>query len=262
MPRSAFALLTLVCLGVFVSGEDVSPVGDTVTVAPMGAVQPALACGADGKLYLAYGADDGNKERQAFLCTSEDSGKTWSEPELVSEGAFSIMAGNTRGPQIALIDDTIVVTAFANFKKGDDQHLYCFRKRAKDKRFAAVRVTGSSARDMEGLHHMMVDGQGTMHVVWMDARSGGTEPWYASSATEGKSFKGEVAVYTAPGGTICPCCQPTVAGSGKTVVVQFRNKIRNLRDGADYNDMYAAVSTDGGKKWKTNRLDDRERWKG
>ena len=79
---------------------------------------------------------------------------------------------------------------------------------------------------------------------------------------DGKSFKGETAVYTAPGGSICPCCQPTVAGNGRTVVVQFRNKLRNLKDGADYNDMFTAVSTDGGRKWKVTRLDDRERWKG
>jgi hypothetical protein len=259
--RTLPAFVALLCACITSVAQDAPQVGEPVSIAAAGAVQPALACESAGKLHVVYGADkDG--QRQIFLKSSEDNGDTWSEPELVSEGAFTVMAGNTRGPQIALSGETIVVTAFASFNKNEDKHLYCFRKRPKDKRFTVTRVTDKSARDMEGLHHMVADAEGTLHVVWMDARSGGTEPWYAYSDNEGKSFKGECAVYTAPGGTICPCCQPTVAASGKTVVVQFRNKIRNLKDGADYNDMYAAVSTDKGRKWKVSRLDDRERWKG
>ena len=154
-----------------------------------------------------------------------------------------------------------MVTAFAAFSKGDDVHLFCFRKRAKDKRFTAVRVSSTKARDMESLHHMIVDSDGNMHVVWMDARSGGAEPYYATSSNEGKSFKGETAAYTSPTGSICPCCAPSVAAEGKTIVIQFRNKLKGA-GGQDFNDMHAAVSTDGGRKWSVKRLDDRERWKG
>ena len=251
------ATAALFCLVTTVVAEDApSP----VTVASeTGANQPALAVDSEGKLYLAYGAGD---PTQIWLRTSTD-GKEWSEPTLVSEGAYEAMSGNTRGPRIALIEDTIVVTAFANFRDGEKKHLYCFRKRAKDKKFTAVRVSSDAARDMEGLHDMTVDGNGTMHVVWMEARSGGAEPYYACSTSEGKSFKSEQAVYSAPDGSICPCCAPSISASddGKTIVIQFRNKLK-AADGQYYNDMHAAVSTNKGRKWSTERLDDRDRWKG
>jgi len=267
MPRILVAALLLLAASVLTTaqdggaGEKLPAIGELNTVVPdRAAVQPALAADANGKLHVVYGADKDGL-RQIFLRTSTD-GAAWSEPELVSEGAYEVMAGNTRGPSIGISDDTVVVTAHACFKKGEDKHLYCFRKRAKDKRFTATRVSGDRGKDMEGLHHMVVDAEGTVHVTWLDSRNGGAEPWYASSNNQGKSFKGEMAVYTAPGGSICPCCAPSVAAQGKTIVVQFRNRLKNMRDGADYNDMYAAVSTDAGKKWNCNRLDDRERWKG
>lgn len=250
------ALLLLTSVSVISAEDAVEPV---IVAAEAGACQPALAVDADGKMYLAYG--DGSP-MQIWLRTSTD-GNEWSEPELVSEGAFDVMSGNTRGARVAVIDDTVVVTAFAAFSKGEKKHLYCFRKRARDKKFSAVRVTSGSARDSEGLHDMHVDGKGTMHVVWMETRSGGTEPWYAYSTSEGKSFKGEQGVYTSPSGSICPCCAPSITAGddGKTVVIQFRNKLKGP-DGEFYNDVHAAVTTNAGRKWSVERMDDRNRWKG
>jgi hypothetical protein len=220
-----------------------------------GAVQPSLAVDSEGKLYLAYGA--GGK---FWLRTSEDA-KTWSEPVSVSEGMDAVMAGNTRGPRVAIADEVVVVTGFAKSGK-DGFHLYCFRKDKRDDEFKAHRVTDAKAKDAEGLHDMCVDDDGTVHVTWMDARSKGAEPWYAYSTNEGKTFKGHTAAYSSPDGSICPCCAPGIAAADDTIVVQFRNKLRLPRDGQDYNDMYAAVSDNKGRKWEVNRLDDRERWKG
>ncbi|MCA8916997.1 MAG: exo-alpha-sialidase [Planctomycetes bacterium] len=263
--RSMVALMLLVLVAGFTTAQDAEgarpEVSQPVTAASeKAAVQPALAADADGKLYLAYGVQADST--QIYLRASADAGSTWSEPELVSDGADKVMAGNTRGPRIALIDGTIVITAFAVFRKGDDAHLYCFRKSAKDKQFKAARVSDPKAKDMECLHDMCVDSKGNIHVVWLDARSGGAEPYYATSSNEGKSFKGETAVYTSPTGGICPCCAPSIAAEGKTVVVQFRNKLLKLGEKQAYNDMHTAVSTDGGRKWNVKRLDNRERWKG
>jgi hypothetical protein len=170
-----------------------------------------------------------------------------------------------RGPRVAVLaDGTIAVTFFAKFSKGEENHLYCFRKGPKDKAFRGLRVTSPAAKDAESMHDMCADDEGNLHAVWQDSRGGkGSAPWYAKSTDGGKSFKGELATMTSLSG-ICPCCCPSISASedGKTVMVQFRNKLKGA-DGADYDDMYAAVSTNAGKRFNpVIKLDSRERWKG
>jgi hypothetical protein len=236
---------------------------DNRAVADAGATQPVVAADAEGKLYVAYAAGE---PRQVFLKTSTD-GKTWSEAEKVTVDAFQVMAGMTRGPRLAVTKDgTIVVTACARLRKDDEVHVYCYRKGPKDKTFAGTRVTTAAAKDHEGMHDMVADAEGDIHVTWLDGREAtrGNHLWYARSSHEGKTFKGEVMVYKSPSGSVCPCCAPSIATSanGKTVVIQFRNKLKASGGGPDVHDMYTAVSTDEGKRFATARLDDRERWKG
>jgi len=259
--RIAIALALMLSLTAVVNAGDPP---QTSEAAEAGAIQPAIAADAKGKLYLAYVLGD---PRQCWFKTSDD-GKQWSEPEKVSVNAYSVAAGMTRGPRIALAkDDTVVITLCAKLTKQDEMHVYCYRKGTKDKAFAGARVASANAKDHEGMQDMAVDAQGDVHVTWLDSRDGGkgNQPWYARSSNGGKTFKGEVMAYKAPGGSICPCCAPSIAVSsdGKTVAIQFRNKLKPAAgSGADVHDMYTAVSTDGGKRFKETRLDDRERWRG
>lgn len=257
--RIAIVLCLLLGISVVSHAQD----GAIEAITDAGAIQPAIVADTDGKLYVAYAMGD---PRQVFLKTSDD-GKTWSEAEKVSVDAFSVLAGMTRGPRIAATKEgAIVVTACAKLRKDDDVHVYCYRKGPKDKAFAATRVTTPAAKDHEGMHDMVADGEGNIHVAWLDSREAarGNHVWYARSTNGGKTFKGETIAYKSPSGSICPCCAPSIATSsnGKTVAIQFRNKQKAAAGGPDVHDMFTAVSTDGGKKFAATRLDDRERWKG
>lgn len=256
-----FGILTFSSAGIAQDKPSRAPV-DAVVQA--GAGQSAIAADKDAKLYLAYAAGD---PPQCWLKTSSDGGKTWLEAEQVSQGMVSVMASMTRGPRVGVCKDGgVVVTLHAKADKNGQPHLYCFRKGPKDKAFAGRRVTGGESRDMEGMQDMAVDGEGRLHVAWLDSRDGkGNQPYYARSEDGGKTFKAETAIYQSPTGSICPCCAPSIAASsdGKTVVIQFRNQLKPASgEGANCNDEYSAVSTDGGRKFATMRLDDRERWHG
>src|SRR5205085_10647001 len=53
-------------------------------------------------------------------------------------------------------------------------------------------------------------------------------------------------VYTSPSGSVCECCQPSVAiGSDGVIHVMFRNSLAGNRD------MYVADSSDDGQTWSS-----------
>ena len=241
-----------------VSGED-----SAISLVAENAYQPSIATDAKGNVYVVFG-QGAQDTRQIMLSISKDAGKTFSEAERVSVDAVACFASMERGPRVVVLDDgAVAVTCFAKLAKGGEFHLYCYRKGPKDKAFRGVRVS-QAAKDAESMHDMCPDGKGNLHVVWQDSRDGkGNAPWYAQSTDGGKSFKGELATVVAQGG-VCPCCCPSISASqdGKTVVVQFRHKLKG-NDGADYNDMHASVSQNSGKRFDpVYRLDSRERWKG
>jgi hypothetical protein len=254
---AAAVVLALLPTGTLV-GEEASP-----SPVAENAFQPAVTCDKNGTVYLVFG-QGAQDARQIMLSISKDGGRTFGQAERVSVDAVACFASMERGPRVAVLDDgALAITCFAKLAKGGESHLYCYRKGAREKAFRSVRVS-IGAKDAESMHDMCVDGKGNLHVVWQDSRSGkGNAPWYAQSTDGGKSFKGELATVETRDG-VCPCCCPSIFASsdGKTVVIQFRNKLRG-KDGAEYNDMYAAVSQNGGKRFDpAYRLDSRERWKG
>ena len=67
----------------------------------------------------------------------------------------------------------------------------------------------------------------------------------ASSNDGGQTWSENRQIYSSPSGTVCECCHPSVAIDSKgTIYVMWRNAVAGNRD------MYAAVSSDGGKTFK------------
>jgi hypothetical protein len=94
----------------------------------------------------------------------------------------------------------------------------------------------------------MASGPGNvLFTAWLDLRAlipgkEGSELYGAVSSDGAKTWSRNIVVYRSPGGSICPCCHPSVAFDGiGTVYVMWRNSLMGARD------MYLAVSTDGGK---------------
>ena len=94
----------------------------------------------------------------------------------------------------------------------------------------AINDTPKAAR--EGLHAMSADGDGHLAAVWLDDRGvKGKRLYGAFSNDEGRTWSRNVMLYESPEGTICECCDPSLAVMGRgEFVVMWRNKLGGSRD--------------------------------
>lgn len=201
-----------------------------VSLAPHGR-QPRAAVSAAGVIAVVYG--EGN---QIFCRTSTD-GRDYGAATLVGE-VPSLLLGGRRGPQIAAAGSAFVVTAIG--KQGD---LVAWRSRDAGQSWVGPTVVNDkpgSAR--EGLHGLAGGGAGSVHVVWLDLRVDRTQVYMAASRDGGQSWGPNRLVYESPDGTVCECCQPTVAADDReAVAIMWRNLLAGKRD------MYLVRSSDGGR---------------
>jgi hypothetical protein len=81
-----------------------------------------------------------------------------------------------------------------------------------------------------------------VHVVWLDLRDDRMKVYTAASRDGGKNWGTNRLAYESPDGTVCECCQPSVAADDRgTVAVMWRNLLGGRRD------MYLVRSSDGGR---------------
>lgn len=203
--------------------------------------QPQLAVDPGGKVYLAFGAGD-----TVYWSASTDGGKSYTTP--VKVGQAGVMAlGMRRGPRVAATDKAVVVTAVCGERgKGRDGDLVAWRSADGGATWqgpATVNTVPGSAR--EGLHHMAAGPDGSVYCVWLDLRAKKTQVYGAASTDGGATWKSEGLIYQSPDGSVCECCQPSVAYDARGGLhVLWRNQLRGARD------MYLTTSTDGGKTFR------------
>jgi hypothetical protein len=198
-----------------------------------GALQPQVAVAPAGRIHVTFG-----KGNTIYHTASLDAGRTFTKPVKVAE-LPKLALGMRRGPRIAAADKVLAITAISP----GDGTLHAWASKdggATWKEGANVNDTPRSAR--EGLHAMASDGKGNALVTWLDLRSGGMELWRATSADGGATWGANALVYKSPDGHICECCHPSAAMDAQgRVAVMWRNWLGGSRD------MYAALSSDGGK---------------
>jgi hypothetical protein len=202
-----------------------------MSLAPRGR-QPRAAVGAQGLVAVVYG--EGN---QVFSRVSRDGGASYGEPTRVGELA-QLMLGMRRGPQVAVVGSSLVVTAIG--KEGD---LVAWRSPDAGASWggpATVNDSPTSAR--EGLHDLVAAAGGEAHVVWLDLRDQRTKIFTARSTDQGRTWGANRLVYESPERTVCECCQPTAAADGGgEVVFMWRNLVAGARD------MFLVRSNDDGR---------------
>lgn len=205
---------------------------EAVSLAPQGK-QPRVAVGNSGLIAIVYG--QGN---EIFCRTSKDGGVSYAEPTRVGE-VERLMLGMRRGPQVAAAGSSLVVTAIGR----EHGNLVSWRSADGGRTWVgptSVNDRASSAR--EGLHGLAAGAGGSVHVVWLDLRDGQTKVLGARSLDQGRTWEPNRLVYASPEGTVCECCQPTVAANDHgEVAVMWRNSLAGARD------MFLARSNDGGR---------------
>jgi hypothetical protein len=210
-----------------------SPSADAPNKQPQMAASPKVVA-------LAYGS--GNA---IWVATSSDQGRTFGKPSKVADPDV-LMLGRHRGPRIAIVEDTIVVTAIV----GRPGELFAWRSADGGKTWSAgVRINDVPAAAREGLHTLASDGRGKLFAAWLDMRTKGTRLYGAISKDAGVTWSANALIYESPDGTICQCCHPSAAidGAGK-IWAMFRNCVGGTRD------MYLTGSTDGAAFSKPAKL--------
>jgi hypothetical protein len=188
---------------------------------------PTLIKDQSNDFHLVYGNAD-----SLMYAYSNDRGKTFSVPSLISLVPH-LAASHTRGPQIAVSDNGLTVTACN--ESGD---IFSFNNQG-GKWTQTARVNDMDTVSKEGLMALGGDDQ-NVFAVWLDLRNKHNQIFGARSTDGGKTWSKNIMIYASPDTTVCECCKPSVAVKGNNVYVMFRNWLNGNRD------MYLINSSDGG----------------
>ncbi len=218
-----------------------------VNLGPIGqdaAHEPQMA--ANGSFVaMTFGA--GNR---IYFSASHDSGKTFFNPVAVAE-TMVLPLSRHRGPRIAFSHDGIVISAVVGRTPSHDEHarglpsdgdLVVWRTTDDGKNWSkGVVINDVPGAPTEGLHSLAADSHGNLFAAWLDKRTGhGTQLYGARSTDGGVSWSKNVMIYTAPEGTICECCHPSLAMDDHgEISVMWRNVVAGSRD------FYVSSSKDG-----------------
>ena len=182
----------------------------------------------------------GTKDAVHFAA-SADGGRTFGAPVKVAD-VPGLMLGKRRGPRIAVLGDTVAISAI------DGDSLLAWRSADRGRTWsgpAAISNVPKTAR--EGLHGMAA-GAGVFFATWLDLRDNATK-LYGAVSTDGARWSDNFLIYTSPDGHICECCHTSaLVGPKGELHVMWRNWLGGSRD------MWHAVSTDRGRTWKAEKL--------
>ncbi|HYA16283.1 MAG TPA: sialidase family protein [Bryobacteraceae bacterium] len=205
--------------------------------------QPQLAVG-HGKVALAYGSGSA-----IWFRSSADEGRTFTAPVKVADmGALAL--GRHRGPRVTILSDALLITAVVAREPSHAEHahglpekgeLTVWRSTDNGKTWTRTgTINDVPAAAEEGLHAIAADAKGNLFAAWLDHRGKGTELYGARSIDGGRTWSKNVRIYASPDGTICQCCDPSIALDEQGVIhVMWRNVLDGSRD------FYLAESKDG-----------------
>lgn len=257
MNRLIPALLFIIAAGLTAGSE-------SIELKPNGAPelrQPQLAVGY-GKVALAYGSGSA-----IWFATSPDGGRTFGPRVKVGEsGALAL--GRHRGPRVTILPNAILITAVAGQEVSKDTHAHGLPEKGdltvwrsddggKSWNQSGI-INDSHGASSEGLHAIGADATShNLFAAWLDLRAKGTQLYGARSTDGGRTWSKNVLIYASPEGTICQCCDPSVAidGNGRTWVM-FRNVLAGSRDfyltHSEDGEHFSPVEKLGEGTWKIN----------
>lgn len=192
---------------------------------------PYAAKDKHNNIHVVYGTGD------SIMYSFSKNGASFSSPSLVAllPGLF---ASATRGPQIAVADNGLILTAATN-----DGDIFCFKQNSNGKWTKVKRLNDQEKSAKEMLMALSADGMNAF-ATWLGVKNPRGQNIYGTYSLDGgKTWAKNVLVYSSPDSTVCECCKPSVAVKGNNVYVMFRNWLGGSRD------LYVAQSVDEGKSF-------------
>ena len=220
-------------------GADLSYVRPQLTVS----TDPS---GVDHLLLTVWGCAQG-RCTQAFFIRSDDGGRTFTAPVLVTPDG-----GNSPSPAVLSPDGTVYMT-FLRRLEGQDAELLVARSGDEGRTFSSAVVDRQPAIGVQyDSAKILVDpGTGSLYMVWADQRDARPEIFFRRSQDKGTTWEKAVRLHKSPGGS---AFSPAMAVSpdGRIDVVFYRQTRKNVLD------VHATWSDDGGRTFAVDeRINDK-----
>ena len=195
---------------------------------------PVVQADAKGTMHLVYGLDS-----TIYYTTANSATDSFKLPTRVAT-LSNLVAGAKRGPQLAISEQFIVITAVN--RQGD---IFAYSLNRTTKQWSpAVRINDVPQVAKEGFQAVVGTGNDIFHATWLDLRDDKKNKIVvATSRDGGHSWSANQVIYHSPDGSVCECCRVSIAARDNDVYVQFRNWLDGARN------LYLAHSTDGGKTY-------------
>ncbi|MGF7218724.1 hypothetical protein GGR92_004903 [Spirosoma lacussanchae] len=192
---------------------------------------PVVTSEENGIVHLVYGQDS-----TIYYAVADKQSYQFSPPVAVAT-LSQLVAGAKRGPQIAVTEKYVVITAV---NRAGNLFAYSLDRQT-GKWFPTVQINDVPEVAKEGFQSIASASPEVFHATWLDLREDKRNKIVmATSRDGGLTWSANRVVYRSPSGTVCECCKVSIAAIGDEVYIQFRNWLNGSRD------LYLAHSADGG----------------
>jgi hypothetical protein len=208
------------------------------------AAMPSIAKDAKGNVYIAFAS--GNKLEYVI---SKDNGGHFSKPVLIDTIA-DLFAVAGRGPHIV---STLSGLAIIVLDKAGN--IYAYTQDANDSWIKRGKVNDVPDVCKEGFLSISAKGD-SMYAAWLDIRNTNKNKIAGTlSADGGKTWSKNKIIYQSPEGSVCECCNVSVAFAKNDINVMFRNNANGNRD------LYLIQSHNGGSSFEEAKKLGEGSWK-
>lgn len=243
----------------------------------------------DGRVYVAWakneaagsgehehgggGHDEEMPEYNAYLATSDDGGRTFSEPVRVNDVDGEVFSGYNTGPKVTPLEGDGVVVSWTRMKMfsdypelaaryGEDNGQYLVRMARSDdggRTFEpAVNAVDDGEITSDSYQTIHATEDGRMVMTFLDYRDGLESPeGYRTHIKTAVSEDGDgFSESTQVDDLSCECCDTSIAsGEDGTVYMAYRDQDEEgqskeeLENGLTVRESVVVKSTDGGETW-------------
>ena len=223
-----YLLYALLLLNAFSTKGQPSNVGQKIATGHL----PVIVADSKGMSHLVYGQDS-----TIYYAVASEQPIQFNQPVAVAILPH-LVAGAKRGPRIAVTEKYVVITAVNQVG-----NVFAYSLDRQSGRWSsAVRINDVPEIAKEGFQAVAGASPGTFHTTWLDLREDKRNKIVmATSRDGGRTWSVNRVVYRSPDGTVCECCNVSIAAKQDEVYIQFRNWLHGSRN------IYLAHSTNSGE---------------
>ncbi|HVF89228.1 MAG TPA: sialidase family protein [Blastocatellia bacterium] len=178
-----------------------------------GAFSPRVALGENESVNIVWG-DTFETARKIKFIRSTDQGETFGEPVEVTHSS-----GDAFEPEISIDKDDAINIAWEDTRSGVSAIMFA-RSTDQGATFSdAKRVSAGEGRAAEA--HIATDGEGNIHIAWVDESNGDAQAFYARSTDRGETFSAPIDVSRDPGARVL---KPVITTFGSRVYLAYQDE--------------------------------------